>query len=122
MTTPAKTPARRLLATYPTLVEAAAGATWWAGPPEKAKGVRVANAHCDGRQEITEGDPVPGVRKTQYYRPCGWEGVFESGQPAGVGVADFVCPDCGGRVELGAWGATPGRPFAVSAAKSGGAA
>lgn len=41
MTAPAKTPARRLLATYPTRLEAAVGAIWWAGPPERAQGVKV---------------------------------------------------------------------------------
>ncbi len=41
MTAPAKAPTRRLLATYPTRAQAAAGAIWWAGPPEHAKGVEV---------------------------------------------------------------------------------
>ena len=41
MTTPTRTPARRLLATYPTQIEAATAAIWWQGPPERAKGVQV---------------------------------------------------------------------------------
>jgi len=41
VTAPAKTPIRRLLATYPTKPEAAAAAIWWAGPPEHASGVQV---------------------------------------------------------------------------------
>lgn len=47
MTAPAKTPARRLLATYQTQVEAAAAAIWWKGPPENAKGVAVEEG-CKG--------------------------------------------------------------------------
>jgi hypothetical protein len=41
VTAPAKAPTRRTLATYPTRVEAADAAIWWAGPPENAKGVQV---------------------------------------------------------------------------------
>jgi len=41
MTAKATTPTRRTLATYPTRERAAAGAIWWAGPPERAQGVQV---------------------------------------------------------------------------------
>jgi len=42
MSAETKAPARRLLATYRTQPEAAAAAVWWAGPPERASGVQVA--------------------------------------------------------------------------------
>ncbi len=51
MTAPAKAPARRLLATYPDRVQAAAAAIWWAGPPEHAKGVEVVPSQQHDRDE-----------------------------------------------------------------------
>jgi hypothetical protein len=70
------------------------------------------NVRCAGRQEVVENDPVPGVRKTQYYQPCGWTGQahgLESSLPymiedtrivPEVLVGRLPCPRCGGRIEL----------------------
>ena len=64
------------------------------------------NVQCAGREQITY--PFPGVRKTQYTRPCGWED-HRPGLPVAVDgkldwnvltISNDPCPRCGGKVQL----------------------
>jgi hypothetical protein len=55
---------------------------------------------CVGQREVSH--PFPGVRKTQYVRPCGWTGRRRAYDIDGTPIVnrDIPCPRCGGEVEL----------------------